>query len=372
VVTGVGLVTPLASTRDQTWKELIHGSSGIGHTKHGLEARVIDFSPNGARSRTGDFALMAAEEALDQAGLGDETARAKLSIGCAVSQSKPIFSDHLDATLLMASFSGWTPEALIRKDFKLDGPATNVTAACATGIASIQVGVNWLKAGDCDAVLVGASESSLHPMYRAGFEQMGVLSDATELFHLIGPFDRDRAGFVMGEGSAVLILERKESALKRGATPLVACKKVLLRHSAGDLIRFDDTGSGVAQLLTQVLNGTVPGYINAHGTGTQFNDAVETKGIRICLGKSADTVPVSSTKAATGHLLGAAGAVEAAFAVLALIHQIVPPTLGISTPDPVCDLDYVPWEARPHKFDTALSLSYGFGGQMGAALFERI
>jgi 3-oxoacyl-[acyl-carrier-protein] synthase II len=219
--------------------------------------------------------------------------------------------------------------------------------------------------------LVGASESSLNDFYRAGFRQLGVLAGETRGVRAARPFDRDRSGFVMGEGAAVLVLETGASAHARGAKTLARVGRTVLRQSAGDALRFDEDGSVVAALIRAATAGRVtPGYINAHGTGTIFNDAVESRGIRAALGARADQIPVSSTKAATGHLLGAAGAVEAALTVLALRDQIVPPTLNLDNPDCDADLDYVPQRARRVKLESALSLSYGFGGQMGAVVFE--
>lgn len=365
------MITPLATSSDETWNRLIRGQSAITGGSHGLEAPVRNFSINGTRSRMGDFAVAAAREALQHAELTTDDLQSTL-VGCAVSQSKPIlsghFGSHLDPALLLSSFFGCSSERVVQNEFHLNGPSANIAAACATGVASIETGAHWLKTGQCEIALVGAAEASLHPFFRAGFEQMGVLAhgDASAA----RPFHKDRSGFVMGEGAAVLVLETEASAHKRGKTPMATLEAVRLRHSSCDPLRFDPDGSSIAQLIQSVLlKGTLPGYINAHGTGTKFNDESETRGIRHALGHGADRTPVSSTKAATGHLLGAAGAVEAAFAVLALRDQILPPTLNLTEPDPICDLDYIPHLARAAKISTALSLSYGFGGQMGAVLF---
>ncbi len=243
-------------------------------------------------------------------------------------------------------------------------------AACATGVASIAAGEHWLKQNLCDAVLVGAAESSLNDFYRAGFQQMGVLADGKNGAKSVRPFDRDRSGFAMGEGAAVLVLEKNETARARGIWPLARLERTVLRQSTGDALRFDEDGSVVSALVRQACGGNFPDYINAHGTGTVFNDAVESRGIRHALGARAGKTSVSSTKAATGHLLGAAGALEAALTVLSLRDQMLPPTLNLDSSDCEPDLDYIPNRARRSPINSALSLSYGFGGQMGAVMFS--
>ncbi len=366
VVSGIGLVTPLGASREKTWSALLAGKSGIHKGEAGWEARINDFSPNGARSRMGDFAILAAAEALRHAGFDLDHLRGA-NIGCAVSQSKPLLQSW-DPTLVMSSFFGWSSESVVQREFGLEGPSANLVAACATGVASIDAGVRWIQSGLCDIALVGASESSLTSLYRAGFQQMGVLTD-----DLPRPFDRHRNGFVMGEGAAVLVLESVSSILSRGRKPLAKLLKHTLRQSATDLLRFDLDGGAVARLIdTTVGDRPMPDYLNAHGTATVFNDLVETRGIKKAFGEKAGALAVSSTKAATGHLLGAAGAVEAAFAVLALRDQIAPPTLNFEKRDRECDLDYVPNQAWRMPIASSMSLSYGFGGQMGAVLFGRL
>lgn len=367
-VSGIGLVTPLGSSRESTWAHLVQGRSGIVPTPVGLQAPVIGFSPNGARSRAGDFAILAAQEALIHAGF-EPSQIAGEPIGCVVSQSKPILGDishnirGLEPELLLSSFFGWSVEAVIKSHFRLAGPTANAAAACATGVLSILIGGTWIEQGFCERVLVGASESSLNPFYRAGFERMGVLTQGR-----MRPFDENRSGFVMGEGAAVLVLESGDSALRRGHKPLAKILNVGLDHSAIDPVRFDENGTAVARLIRKTMKrDALPGYVNAHGTATLLNDRAESRGLRLAFKEEAARVPVSSTKAATGHLLGAAGAVEAAFCVLALRDQILPPTLNLETPE--CDLDYVPLKARRAAIESTLSLSYGFGGQMGAILF---
>ena len=421
-VTGVGAVSPLGLDAETTWKNLLAGQTGIhpfviaseakqshgfkndgiasSHQSFGtsqhygdnwngtslnnaprndrnvrLEARVIGFSPNGARSRMGDFAVQAAAEALQNAGFNLDEVKGR-PFGCAVSQSKPILTGDsgdlpIDPALILATFSGWSADAVVKRSLGLSGPSQNVVAACATGVASILLAMEWIREGKCDVVLAGAAESSFHPLYISGFDRMGALCRG-KFPGDVRPFDLNRSGFAMGEGAAVLVLESEESLQKRKGRPLAFLKSVRMAHNAADPIRFDEDGYHVGRLIKKTVTefGTVD-YINAHGTATKINDRQETRGLKRAFGKLAHRIPISSTKAATGHLLGAAGAMEAAFCVLALRDQIVPPTLNLSTPDPDCDLDYVPNFSRKIPVRAAMSLSYGFGGQMGAVLFAR-
>jgi 3-oxoacyl-[acyl-carrier-protein] synthase II len=375
VVTGLGLVSPLGVGKAATWSRLIAGESAIRANGENLEASVINFSPNGARSRMGDFALLAAEEALKEARLFNADQKQSLRIGCCVSQSKPLIGTHhgleLDPALLLSEYFGWSASSLIPRYFSLSGPLTNVVAACATGLASLKVAEQWLNQNSCDVVLAGAAESSLNDFYRAGFHQMGVLADGPDP-RAVCPFDQKRTGFAMGEGAAVLVLEKLSHAKKRKAAPLAVLARVVLQQSPLDILRFDEDGGSVARLLKSLMpEGELPGAINAHGTGTRINDRAETRGIKKNFGSAAQDIPISSTKAATGHLLGAAGALESALAVLSLRDGIIPPTLHLKHPDPECDLDYVSDGTRRRELKSTVSLSYGFGGQMGGVLFKK-
>ncbi len=363
VVSGIGLVTPLGNGRELTWKNLISGKTAIHETTNGLEARVIDFSPNGARSRMGDFALLAAKEALDHAKIAIADRR-RITIGCVIGQSKPVLPNFS-----LFSYSDWTANDVVKRELLLSGPTMNVIAACATGVAAIRTAMNWLEDGVCDVVLAGAAESSLTDFYKSGFEQMGVLAKGPVTN--VTPFGKNRSGFAMGEGAAVMVIERETSAHARGVKPVATVERAALGQNITDAIKSSEGGQAVARVIDAALKDHPVDYINAHGTGTQMNDLSETRGIRLALGKKAYDVLVSSTKAATGHLLGAAGAVEAAFAALALRDQVAPPTLHLTQPDPACDLNYTPHASRRTPLVGAMSLSYGFGGQMGAVYFTR-
>jgi 3-oxoacyl-[acyl-carrier-protein] synthase II len=367
-VSGIGLVTPLGSTREKTWARLLAGESAILKSAIGLEARVYDFSLNGARSRMGDFALLAAAEAMAHAGFTRHDLQSKV-VGTVVSQSKPIV-DELSPELLIASFTGWSADAVVRREFKLSGPSTNVVAACATGVAALALGCRWLDAGDCDVALVGASESSLNAFYRAGFMQMGVLAEGNP--SAVKPFDRARQGFAMGEGAAVFILEKEADLFARGHKPLVWIEQTVLMHNPADSVRVDEEGKLIERLIAKTVGENNLDYINAHGTATVMNDRAEARGITRWSNATGQKVLVSSTKAATGHLLGAAGAIEAAIAALSIRDGKIPPTLNFENPDDNITLDFVANQVRIKKIATALSLSYGFGGQMGGVLFKAI
>jgi 3-oxoacyl-[acyl-carrier-protein] synthase II len=256
---------------------------------------------------------------------------------------------------------------VVKSHFSLTGPSANVAAACATGVAAIETAASWIRSGQADVVLAGAAEASLSPFYRAGFSRLGVLAPGADP-RAARPFDRDRAGFAMGEGAAVLVLESEEFCRARGGRPLARLLATALRQSSRDAIQFDDNGRDVGRVIAAALAGhAAPSYVNAHGTGTVLNDAAEARAFSHAFSDGATWI--GSTKASTGHLLGAAGAVEAAFAALAVAENVMPPSIHLATPDALCAFPLVR-AARP-GVRSALSLSYGFGGQMGAVLFGR-
>lgn len=371
VVTGIGLVTPLGLDRETTWKNLLAGQTAIFSTDSGLEARVGEFSPNGSHSRAGAFAVQAASEAARNAGLSPDEL-ATLEAGCAIGQSKPLLvgmADSFNPALVLASYTGWSLEAVVRNHLDLQGPTANVAAACATGVASIETAAAWIRSGRCDVAFAGASESSLSDFYRAGFRQMGVLAEGTDP-RTVRPFDRARSGFAMGEGAAVMVLESEMHARRRGAKIICTLSSIRLRHSVLDAVRFDEDGTLVAKLIHETCADRRPSYVNLHGTGTVVNDAAEALGVRRAFGDGATGIVGGSTKASTGHLLGAAGAVEAAFCALAVRDGVAPPSIHIENPDPAVDFQLAGRGERA-PVTSALSLSYGFGGQMAAVLFGK-
>ncbi|MEA3229678.1 MAG: beta-ketoacyl-[acyl-carrier-protein] synthase family protein [archaeon] len=310
------------------------------------------------------FGFLATAEALHDAKL-DASEIGRWKIGCTVSASKPNLYLKAD----QGNFFNTNIEEQLSKIFRFTGPCQNIVAACATGANSLMVGADWIREGVCDIVVCGACESSFHSLYISGFRQLGVLTES-----IVRPFDMDRDGFAPGEGSGILVLERKDRAMLRGAHIYGALKGSTMAIDSTDTVSLNSNGKTIAGAIERTLELSkieIPGYINAHGTATQLNDRAETAAIKTVFGKNSKKIPVSSTKAATGHLLGASGAVEIAFSLLSLRDNIIPPTLNYKTPDPELDLNYVPNAAQRTQINTAMSLSFGFGGQIGVSIFER-
>jgi 3-oxoacyl-[acyl-carrier-protein] synthase II len=269
-----------------------------------------------------------------------------------------------------------TATGLVAIALGADGANFAVTAACGTGGAATGEAAELVARGDADVVLAGGFEAPLRPIYYAGFQAMRALADHTDPTQASRPFDRDRNGFVISEGAGVLVLEELEHARARGARIYAEWKGAGTSNDAFDMVAAAEDGRGIVRAMHRALErGSVPldevDYINAHGTSTPLNDRVETRAIRAVFGAQADRLMVSSTKSMIGHLMGAAGAVEAVVAVLACANGVVPPTINYTTPDPDCDLDYVPNEARKAAVRYAMSTSVGLGGHNSAVVFGR-
>lgn len=353
VVTGIGMVTPLGAGRETSWRGVLSGNSAV--EKGGARAPLTADS----QPRTVQLALTAAQEALTDAGLQPPSLGERW--GCVVSASKPIISgtDFLQPDRV--------PQ-ILAQTFGVQGPVMNLSAACATGVQSAMVGAEWLKEGRCDAVLCGAAESSLEPLYQAGFEQMGVLSKEGR----VRPFDRGRDGFVIGEGAAVFVLERASGARDRGAPSYGFLRGWDFSCDAHHATRFNSNGAKIARGLARAMDragvaAAQVGYVNAHGTATPLNDRLEAQALTVIF--SGTDVSVSSTKGATGHLLGATGAVELAFTLLALRDGRLPPTLHLQAPETKA-LDFVPGRAQAKHLAHAATVSFGFGGAIGALVAE--
>lgn len=359
VVSGVGLASPLGADRETSWRALIAGRSTTDPAG-GRVPLAEDGSP-----RAVSLARVAAREAWADAGFDPADPPPGERLGCLVSSSKPLPP--------MTPGGPWgapdeVPTAVAR-EIGAEGLVMNLAAACATGAQSLLAAAGWIAEGRADVVVAGASESALHPLYRAGFAQMGVLSRAGR----VRPFDRDRDGFLMGEGAGVFVLESLEHATARRA-------RVWARVAGGDVsadahhpTRFNGNGERMTDCLRRALRRAerTPedlDYINAHGTATRLNDALESQALRRLVPRGG--APISSTKGATGHLLGATGAVEIAFTLLALRDGLLPPTLHLDNPE-TSDLDFVPNRARPATPRLAASLSFGFGGALSAVVLER-
>jgi 3-oxoacyl-[acyl-carrier-protein] synthase II len=393
VVTGIGAVTPLGVGADVLYDRWAAGDVAITDG----EAPCTDYDPldfftrkeTRRLDRFAQFALSAAHEAVGQAGWLDERPYEPTRIGCVLGtgigglgtleanfgllhEGGPDKVTPLAVPLMM----GNAGSASVAMRHDLRGPVFGVVSACAAGANAIATAVRMVQTGDADAVVAGGSEAALTPLARAAF---GAL-DATSTSGVCRPFDVRRDGFIMGEGAGVLVLEDGERARARGARVLATVRGVGQSSDAHHLTAPRADGIGAAAAIEAALAdaGIGPGdvdYVNAHGTSTPLNDRSETVAIKIALDEHAQKVPVSSTKSSIGHLLGAAGAVEAIATINTLRGGVVPPTLGLEQPDEGLDLDFVPGEARPlekpnGRRPIGISNSFGFGGHNAVLVLE--
>ncbi len=404
VVTGLGAVSPLGLDFPTTWQGIVTGRSGAGpitlfdasQHKVRIAAEVKGFDPlarfgrREARKmdRFTQFALVAAEEALLHARLPlEKTDRDRVGVvmGSGIGGIGTAFQEtqvYLQRGPRVSPFfiSRMLPDTgpgTVAIRFGLRGPNLAVVTACASGTNAIGEGAHIIRRGDAEVVLAGGAEAAIIPVALAGMEVIGALSTRNEAPEKASrPFDAQRDGFVMGEGAAFLVLEALEHAQARGA-PILA--EVVGYGSTCDAYHITapaEDGAGAALCMRQALRSAQLApqdidYINAHGTSTPLNDKSETAAIKTVFGEQAYRIPVSSTKSMTGHLLGAAGALEAAFCVQALQEGVIPPTINYEHPDPQCDLDYVPNQARRAEMRHAMSNSFGFGGHNATLIFRR-
>jgi 3-oxoacyl-[acyl-carrier-protein] synthase II len=403
-VTGLGAVTPLGNDVASTWRAATAGESGIdwirsfdpGDAPVRVAAEVKDFdasqvaSPKEVRKleRNVLLALGAAREALGDSGLnGFDPARVGIVFGTAIggvsgildqeeirlSRGPDRVSPNFLPNVLVDSASGQIAISL-----GIKGPNYAVVSACATGSHAIGEAAELIKRGDADAVLAGGGEACMHPLILAGFTAMRGLAVENEDPPLASrPFDATRAGFVMGEGACVFLLEELEAAQARGARVYAEVLGYGASNDAHHMAQPEPEAIGVADMMRAALqrSGVEPervGYINAHGTSTPLGDLAETKAIKAVFGDHAYKLAVSSTKSMMGHTFGAAGAIEAMMCALALHEGVIPPTINYRHPDPDCDLDYVPNEARRVQVDVALSNAMGLGGHNGCVLLGRV
>ncbi|HET9074848.1 MAG TPA: beta-ketoacyl-ACP synthase II [Solirubrobacteraceae bacterium] len=391
VITGMGAVTPLGVGADTLYRRWSQGESGIEDGFGRCDAFIATERMSAKEVRRTDrftqFAISAAAEAVAQAGWEDELPYDAGDIGCVIGtgiggittleagkdmlyERGPSRVSPLSIPLMMTNAAA----GVIAMRHGLRGQTFSVGSACAAGSHAIGVATRMIQTGDATAVITGGSEAALTPLAIAAFAAM----DATSPQGISRPFDARRDGFVMGEGAGVLVLEDAEAALARGATILGEILGYGATSDSHHLTAPEPSGRGAADALRRALRdaGLAPeavDYINAHGTSTPLNDRAETQAIKAALGSAAQRIPVSSTKSAIGHLLGAAGAVEAIATVQALRDRIAPPTLGYEDPEEGMDLDYVPGRARPlalrgepaeaeARLTVGLSNSFGFGG----------
>lgn len=405
VVTGVGAVTPVGHTAKETWSAVLAGKSGVGPlTRLDAElfpakvaAEVKDFSieqfidKKEARKmdRFTQFALGAAIEAVADSKLeinDDNAARVGVWIGSGIGGMETFeqqFRTFLDRGVRRVS-PFFVPMMIpdmasgqVSIHFGAKGINSCSVTACASGTNSIGDAFKVIERGDADVMITGGAEAPITTMAVAGFCASTALSFNTDIATASRPFDKNRDGFVIGEGAGIVILEEYEHAIARGATIYA---EVLGYGATGDAHHITapaPEGEGAARAMAQALadGGVLPeqvGYINAHGTSTPYNDLYETQAVKTVFGEHAYKLAVSSTKSMTGHLLGAAGGIEAIFTVLALKEGKLPPTMNLQEPDPACDLDYVPNAMREQQVDYAMSNSLGFGGHNASLLFKRV
>ena len=402
-VTGLGAITPVGNTAPETWRAVVAGESGIDWIRafdaDGLPVRVAaevkDFDPAGLANpkelrrldRNILLSLGAAKEAVADAALnGFDPHRVGIVFGSAiggligiVQQAETLrergpdrVSPYFIPSVLVDSASGQLAISL-----GIRGPNYAPVSACATGSHAVGEGAEIIRRGDADAILAGGTEACIHPLILAGFTAMrGLAAEEEHPPRASRPFDATRAGFVMGEGACVLVLEELEAARARGATVYAEVLGYGASNDAYHLATPDPEAVGVAEMMEAALRraGVAPervGYINAHGTSTPLGDAAETRAIKEVFGDHAYSLAVSSTKSMHAHCFGAAGALEAMMCVLALHEGVLPPTINYEVPDPECDLDYVPNEARRVQVEVALSNAMGLGGHNGCVLFGR-
>ncbi len=396
VITGMGTVNPLGLTVEESWNNAINGVSGVGpitlFDSTGLNVHcageVKNFDPEQymeakevrRRDRFEQLAVAAAKQALSASGLeiteansGRTGVLVSSAIGGLKSLQDAVIQNHEEGARKISPFlipmlmpNG--AAGMIAIDFGAKGPCFSVASACASGADGIGTAWLMLRAGMMDAAIAGAAEMTVCNTAITAFDRVGAMARRDRDFSMAPqPFDKNRDGLVMGEGAAVLILETESHARKRGANILAELAGYGSTADAFHVTAPHANGEGGAAAMRMALNAACAnvddlGYINAHGTGTVLNDQSETRAIKSAFGEQAYQIPVSSTKSMTGHLMGATGAVEAIFCVQAISQGILPPTIHYETPDPECDLDYIPNQAREKKVDLALSNAFGFGG----------
>jgi 3-oxoacyl-[acyl-carrier-protein] synthase II len=405
VVTGLGLVTPVGNSVEATWAALMSGRSGADYIKKfdtekfsvKFACEVKNFDPlqyveKKEARKMGAFihyAIAAADEAMSDSGLtvtDDISEQVGTYISSGIGDFWAIEREHSkllnDGPGRVSPF--FIPSAIvnlasgqvsIRHHAK--GPNSATATACSAGAHAIGDSFKLIERGAADVMIAGGAESAITPMSVAGFAAMRALSTRNDdPSHASRPFERDRDGFVIGEGAGIMILEELEFARRRGARIYAEIVGYGMTADAFHITMPDETGSGARRVMQKTIEdaGIRPdevGYINAHGTSTPYNDKFETLAIKQTFGEHAYKLAVSSTKSITGHLLGAAGGIEGVFSVLALYRKTLPPTINYVNPDPDCDLDYVPNEPREAVVNYALSNSFGFGGTNAALMFKR-
>ncbi|MBZ4407322.1 beta-ketoacyl-ACP synthase II [Myxococcus faecalis] len=410
VITGTGLISALGTGTEKNWQALLAGTSGISLVTRfdpkkidtRIAGEVRDFEPEKFIDKRevrrmdlyAQYAMAAAAMAVEESGLpvgpdaphGYVPERVGVIVGSGIGGISSLEEQHrkglekgfdrLSPFFIIQMIVNMAP-GLISMRYNCKGPNWAPVSACATSAHAIGEAWKSIKLGETDAAIAGGAEAAITPLGLGGFSVMKALSTRNDDPAAASrPFDKDRDGFVMGEGAGMLVLEEMEAAKKRGAKILAELVGYGANSDAYHVTQPAPEGEGAARCMRLALQsaGMNPedvGYINAHGTSTPFNDANETKAIKAVFGDHARKVAVSSTKSMTGHMLGAAGGYEGVVSALALSRNILPPTINQTTPDPECDLDYVPNQARELRVDAVMSNSFGFGGTNAVLLFKR-
>jgi 3-oxoacyl-[acyl-carrier-protein] synthase II len=405
VATGLGLATPLGVGLENVWQRILNGESGIAPiTRFDAALHDTKFAGEIKEFKAEDYispkeikrmdlfiqyALAAAKIAMEDSGLNmskEEAERAGVVVGTGLGGLPTIEKYH--SVLLERGPGRITPFFIpmlianeapghIAIQYGMKGPNLSIVTACATGSHSIGEASRIIQYGDADIMVAGGTEANLTPLTVGGFNAMKALSTRNDAPQKASrPFDKDRNGFVVAEGSGIVVLEELEHALKRGAKIYGEIAGYGYNGDAYHITAPSPDGEGFIRCIKMALKdaGISPeevNYINAHGTSTELNDYTETLAIKEVFKEKAYKIPVSSTKSMTGHLLGAAGAIEAIFSLLSIRDNVCPPTINYETPDPQCDLDYVPNTSRSHRIDVAVSNSFGFGGTNSTLVFRR-
>jgi len=405
VITGVGAISSIGLTAVESWGNAVKGVSGVAPITQ-FDARdfmvriaceVKGFQPEifmeareaRRRDRFVQLAAAAAQEAMHQSGLEvteENAVRTGVIVSSAIGGLKSIqdglftlkddgprrISPFMIPMLMSNGAAG-----MLAIDYGIRGPCFSVASACASGADGIGTAWQLLRIGTIDAALAGASEASITPIGIGAFDRLGAMSRRSDDYSMTPqPFDKNRDGLVMGEGAAILVLETERHARARGAHILAELAGYAATADAFHITAPAEDGSGGSQAMRLAiasagLNPDQVDYINAHGTATPLNDISETRAIKSAFGELAYNIPISSTKSMTGHMMGATGALEAVFCVEAVRDNVIPPTIHYQTPDPECDLDYVPNQARELDVDVALSNAFGFGGHNAVLVIKK-
>jgi len=403
-ITGIGVVSPLGNDAASTWEAAVAGRSGVDYIQafdtDGFEVKIAgevqDFDASGLAhpkevkrlDRNVLFALGAAKEALSDAGVnGFNPERVGIVVGCCIGGFNELMRQHeilrdrgpdRVSPNFLPNILVDSPSGQIAIELGIRGPNYAVVSACATGSHAIGEASELIQNGHADAVLAGGTEGCIHPLILAGFSNMrGLAQGNGDPKAASRPFDAKREGFVMAEGAGVVMLEDLDAAQKRGARVYAEVLSYGASNDAYHMAAPDPDSVGVVEMMRNALERAEiepeeVDYINAHGTSTPLGDLAETKAIKEVFGDHAYELAISSTKSVMGHTFGAAGAIEAIMCALAVHHGVIPPTINYETPDPACDLDYVPNEAREAEVRVALSNAMGLGGHNGCVLVGRV